>query len=100
MGTLTFTVQKDTDPAGITVTASLPDSSIDRIAASATAAHFPNGVTDPATGTVRAPTVQEIVTAIATALATGLVANGDSYAKQQAAAQAMAAISQTPVMIT
>ena len=103
MGTFTFNVTKSTDTSGgVTVKATLDDSAIDRIAAHAASVYFPQGVeitpaTDPKT--YRAPTAEEVATALATGLANGMVANGDRYAKEQAQAAAVAAVSDSSVVI-
>lgn len=102
MGTFTFNVCKSTDQTGgVTVRATLDDSAIDRIAAHAVSVYFPQGVeldTDPKT--YRAPTAEEVATALATGLANGMVANGDRYAKEAAAAAATAQITDSTVVVS
>lgn len=96
MGTISFTVHKDSDPsAGIVEGVMLSDADIDRVAAAAAASYFPNGVpVTPATNppSVRAPTSAEIVQAMVTGVVNGWVANVLSYERGVAAANASAGI--------
>ena len=101
MGTLTLNVAKSTDAiGGITYKVALADGDIDRIAAAYGAIYFPEGMPDTSTTPpgVRAPTSDEIVTAIVQGLANGMMANVLSHERAVAAANATAAVQ--PISIT
>ena len=102
MGTLTLTVKRD-DAEAIAYAVTLADNDIARLSVAYAAAYFPNGIEEtPAVlnpdGSVltpvvmRAPTSTEVVTAIASGLANGMLANTLSYERQKAATDAAAGI--------